>query len=111
MSSRTEVWLFIAQRASAFVMAPLVLIHLGTMIYAIQGGLSAQEILARTEGSTLWGAIYGLFVVAVAIHAPIGLRSIVREMTPWSGRTLDVAAILFGVLVIVLGVRAVGVLI
>ena len=111
MSSRAEVWLFIAQRASAFVMAPLVLIHLGTIIYAIQGGLSAQEILARTEGSTVWGAIYGLFVVAVAIHAPIGLRCIVREMTPWTGRTLDVAAILFGAVVIGLGVRAVGVLI
>ena len=111
MSSRTEVWLFIAQRASAFVMAPLVMIHLGTMIYAIQGGLSAQEILARTEGSTLWGAVYGLFVVAVAIHAPIGLRTIIREMTPWTGRTLDVAAILFGAVVILLGARAVGALI
>ena len=92
-------------------MAPLVIIHLGTMIYAIQGGLSAQEILARTEGSTLWGAVYGLFVVAVAIHAPIGLRTIVREMTPWTGRTLDVAAILFGAVVILLGARAVGALI
>ena len=111
MSSRAEVWLFIAQRASAFVMAPLVIIHLITMIYAIQGGLSAQEILARTEGSTLWGAVYGLFVVAVAVHAPIGLRTIIREMTPWTGRTLDVAAILFGAVVIVLGARAVGALI
>ena len=92
-------------------MAPLVIIHLVTMIYAIQGGLSAQEILARTEGSTLWGAVYGLFVVAVAIHAPIGLRTIIREMTPWTGRTLDVSAILFGAVVIVLGARAVGALI
>jgi len=92
-------------------MAPLVIIHLITMIYAIQGGLSAQEILARTEGSTLWGAVYGLFVVAVAVHAPIGLRTIIREMTPWTGRTLDVAAILFGAVVIVLGARAVGALI
>ena len=92
-------------------MAPLVIIHLITMIYAIQGGLSAQEILARTEGSTLWGVVYGLFVVAVAIHAPIGLRTIIREMTPWTGRTLDVAAILFGTVVIVLGARAVGALI
>ena len=92
-------------------MAPLVVVHLITMIYAIQGGLSAQEILARTEGSTLWGAVYGLFVVAVAIHAPIGLRTIIREMTPWTGRTLDVAAILFGAVVIALGARAVAALI
>ena len=111
MNSRAEIWIFIAQRASAFVMAPLVIIHLVTMIYAIQGGLSAQEILSRTEGSALWATVYGLFVVAAAVHAPIGLRSIVREMTPWKGRTLDVAAILFGVMVIVLGVRALEALI
>ncbi|MBH63119.1 MAG: succinate dehydrogenase [Thiotrichales bacterium] len=111
MSGRAEVWLFIAQRASAFVLAPLVIVHLATMIYAIQGGLSAEEILARTQGSGVWGAIYGLFVLAAAIHAPIGVRSIVREMTPWRGRSLDLAAVLFGVLIVVLGVKAVGALV
>ncbi len=111
MSSRAEVWLFIAQRASALVLAPLVIVHLVTMIYAIQGGLSAEEILARTQGNELWGAIYGLFVMAAAIHAPIGVRSILKEMTPWCGRSLDLAAALFGVLIIVLGIKAVGALV
>ena len=39
----TETRFYLAQRLSAAVMAPLVLIHLGVMIYAIQGGLDAAE--------------------------------------------------------------------
>ena len=46
MTGRLEVWLYVAQRGSAFVLAPLVIVHLATMIYAIQGGLSAEEILS-----------------------------------------------------------------
>ena len=110
MNSRLDVWLFIVQRASAAVLAPLVIIHLATLVYAIQGGLSANEILSRTEGSIVWAIVYGLFVIAVAVHAPIGVRSIVREMTPWRGRTLDLAALLFAALVLALGIRAVGML-
>ncbi len=74
--------LYLAQRASAAVLAPLVLLHLGVMIYAIHGGLSADEILARTRGSLFWGGIYGLLVCAAAVHAAIGLRNILRE---WGG--------------------------
>ena len=106
--ARTELWLFMAQRMSAMVLAPLVLVHLVTMIYAIQGGLTAAEILGRTQGSLFWMLFYGLFVIAAAIHGAIGLRSIAREMTPWQGRGLDVAAVAFCALVLVLGFRAVG---
>jgi hypothetical protein len=35
------------------------------------------------------------------------MRTIVAEMTPWRGRTLDAAAVLFSVLLFVLGSRAV----
>jgi len=73
-----EVALYLAQRISALIMAPLVLGHLAVMIYAVQGGLSAAEILSRTQGS----AFYGLFVVAVSVHAAIGLRAIASE---WLG--------------------------
>lgn len=83
----TEFRLYIAQRLSAAILAPLVLLHLGVMIYAIQGGLSAEEILARTRGSLFWGGIYGLFAIAVAVHAALGLRNILREWArlrePW----------------------------
>lgn len=106
--SRLELWLFVAQRASAVILAPLVLVHLGLIIYAVQGGLSAEEILGRTRGSALWAAFYGLFVIAAAVHAPVGLRTIVREMTPWRGRSLDLAALGFGLLLLVMGWRAVA---
>ena len=108
MTARLEVWLFIAQRASAAVLAPLVLVHLATVIYAVQGGLSAAEILARTRDGPWWAGLYGLFVAAAAVHGAIGLRTVVREMTPWSGPGLDAAAALFGIGVLVLGFQAVA---
>ncbi|MFK7942755.1 MAG: succinate dehydrogenase [Paracoccaceae bacterium] len=77
-----EFRLYLAQRISAMVMVPLVIGHIAVMIYAIQGGLTAEEILGRTQGSTIWALFYGTFVVAVAIHAAIGLRNIAEE---WLG--------------------------
>ena len=99
--------LFMAQRLTAFVLALAVSAHLATILYAVRGGLSAGEILARTHGNVAFMLFYGVFVVAVAIHAPIGLRSIIREWTPWRGRTLDLALILFSLFLIALGFLAV----
>ena len=81
--------LYLLQRFTAIAMAPFVLIHIGVMIYAIQGGLSAGEILSRTQGSFLWFAFYGLFVVAVSVHAAIGLRVIAHEWLGVPARLLD----------------------
>ena len=99
--------LFIAQRLTAFVLAAAVAVHLGTILYAVRGGLTAGEILARTHGNIGFAAFYGLFVVAVAIHAPIGLRNVLREWTPWRGRSLDIALALFAFVLLGLGLRAV----
>ena len=66
--------LYILQRLTALIMAPLVLGHLVLMIYAVQGGLSASEILGRTQGSAFWAIFYALFVFAVSVHAAIGVR-------------------------------------
>lgn len=99
--------LFLVQRLSAIVMIPLVFGHLGMMIYAIQGGLSAEEILSRTRGSVFWAAYYGLFVVAVSIHGAIGFRTILFE---WAGvRKQGLFLVFWGVLAILLatGLRAV----
>jgi fumarate reductase subunit C len=90
------------------MLAAFVVVHLATIILAARGGLSAAEILGRTRGSLGWLLFYGGFVVAVAIHAPIGLRSIVREMTAWRGRSLDAAAVLAAFLLLMLGWRAIG---
>ena len=48
-----EFRLYLLQRLSALIMAPLVIGHIAVMIYAIQGGLTAAEILGRTQGSLL----------------------------------------------------------
>ena len=103
-----EAWLFAAQRVSAMVLAPLVLLHLAVILHAVRDGLSADEILARTEGSLFWGAVYGLFVLAAAVHAPIGLRAVLREWGRWRGAGLDIAMALFGLVLLALGLRAVA---
>lgn len=107
----SEAWLTLLQRASALVLAPLVLLHLAVILYASHGGLSAAEILARTQGSVVWAVVYGLFVAAAALHAPIGLRSVLREWAGWRGRGLDLAAAAFGLLLLALGLRAVAALV
>ena len=89
LSIRAQVLLWTAQRASAAVLAVCVIVHLLTLIYAVRNGLTAAEILGRTRGSIGWSAFYGLFVVAVAVHAPIGLRSFLSETFDWRGRGLD----------------------
>ena len=101
------LWLFVLQRGSALVLAPLVVAHLVLIVMVSRDGLSAAEVLARTQGSAGWAAFYGLFVVAAAVHAPIGLRSVIREATPWRGRGLDLAMVLLFLVMLALGARAV----
>ena len=88
MRVRQQVWLWLAQRVSAAVLAVCIVVHLVTMIYAVRGGLSAAEILARTQGNYAWFAFYTVFVLAVSIHAPIGLRTVLAEMLGWRGVAL-----------------------
>lgn len=104
---RTETALWIAQRASAAVLALCVAVHLATIIYAVQGGLSAAEILGRTRGSAAWLAFYSLFVLAVTIHAPIGMRTVLGEWLGWRGRSRDLALLIFAMLIGAMGMRAV----
>ena len=100
--------LFLAQRASALVLAPLVMVHLALAIYAIHGGLTAAEILSRTQGSVGWTVFYGLFVAAAAVHAPLGLRNILREWFGWKGVGVNAGLAAFSLLLLVLGLRAVS---
>ena len=99
--------LWVAQRASAEVLAFCVTVHLITMVYAIRGGLSAAEILSRTKGNPGWLAFYTVFVLAVTVHAPIGLRSVVTEWLGWRGTWRDVFLLGLAMLLAVMGMRAV----
>jgi fumarate reductase subunit C len=100
--------LWIAQRASAAVLALCVLVHLMVIVIAVRGGLTAAEILGRTRGSILWLGFYGVFVLAIAVHAPIGLRTVIREWTRWRAPSLDHAMAGFGMIVLVFGWRAIA---
>ncbi|QJR16621.1 succinate dehydrogenase [Usitatibacter palustris] len=106
--SLREVRLWAAQRATAVVLAFCVVVHLATIIYAVQGGLTAGEILARTRGSVAWGLFYTVFVFAAAIHGAIGLRTILAEWVGWRGDSAQVAITVFGVMLTVLGLRAIA---
>jgi fumarate reductase subunit C len=107
VSFRTQSLLWLAQRASALVLALCVVVHLATMIYAIRGGLSAAEILARTRGNAGWLAFYSLFVLAVTVHAPIGLRPVLGEWLRWRGASRDLFLLALAMLLAALGMRAV----
>ena len=99
--------LWIVQRASAGVLAVCVTVHLVTIVFAVRGGLTAAEIFARTRGSLGWLAFYMVFVLAVAVHAPIGLRPVVTEWLGWRGRSRDLVLLLLGALLVWMGTRAV----
>ena len=104
MSVRLYLW----QRTTAAVMAPLVIVHIAVIFYATRHGVSAADILARTRGSIAWAAFYGLFVFAISIHASIGLRNILNEWTPLPERRVDACVVFFGLVLALLGLRAVA---
>jgi fumarate reductase subunit C len=106
--SAMNVRLYILQRGTAAVMAPLVLVHIAIIFYATSRGLSAAEILGRTKGSIGWGLFYGLFVLAAATHGAIGLRVIASEWSSLKGGQLDALMWTFGVVLAALGLRAVS---
>ena len=102
-----SVRLYLAQRLSALVMIPLVIGHLALIIVAVRNGLTAADILHRTRGSLFWGAYYGLFVLAVSVHAAIGVRTIAAETFRWRGPALDAATLALGGILLAMGGRAV----
>jgi fumarate reductase subunit C len=107
LSARGETFLWILQRTSAVLLALCVLVHLATIIYAVQGGLTAAEILGRTRGNVGWFAFYSVFVLAVSVHAPIGLRAVFIEWLHWRGRTRDGVLLAFAAALAWMGMGAV----
>jgi fumarate reductase subunit C len=107
LSVRTQARLWLYQRISAMALALFVAVHIGIIVYAVRGGLSAAEILSRTRGSVGFAVFYGLFVLACAVHAPIGLLRIAEEWLRWRGPTAIAAALAFALLLAIMGLRAV----
>ena len=103
-----NVSLYVWQRATAAVMAPMIVVHIAVIFHATRHGLSAADILARTSGNSGWGAFYVVFVIAASIHAAIGIRNIIAEWLPLDDRGAGAAAIAFGLMLLGLGLRAVA---
>lgn len=103
-----NVHLYVWQRLTAALMVPLVLVHVAVIFYATRKGMTAADILARTRGSVAWASFYGVFVVAVAVHAGIGIRNVLTEWSPLEDRPAAILASAFAVLLLILGVRAVA---
>ena len=106
MSGVLQAKLWYAQRISAMVLGLCVAIHLLIIFYAIRGGLSAQEILDRTQGNLAFAIFYEIFVLACFVHAPIGVANILQEMFPKIGLANPISSLL-ALLILVLGTVAV----
>lgn len=89
------------------MLALCVVVHLVTIIYAVQGGLTAAEILGRTRGNVAWFTFYSVFVLAVTVHAPIGLRTVLAEWLGWRGKSRDWVLLIFAAVLAWMGMRAV----
>ena len=98
--------LWYAQRISAMILGICVAIHLIIIFYAIRGGLTAQEILGRTQGNLGFAIFYEIFVLACLVHAPIGMANILQETFPQTGIAKP-ASWLLALLILVLGTTAV----
>ena len=95
------------QRISAMVLTACVLVHLITMIVAVRDGLTAAEILGRTRNNLAFAGFYTVFVLACAVHVPIGLATIAREWWQLGERTAQVLSRAAAFALLVLGLRAV----
>jgi fumarate reductase subunit C len=103
---RFETWLWIAQRASAAVLALCVLVHLVTIIYAVRHGLTGAAILGRTRGNGAALAFYFVYVLAIAVHAPIGLRTLCQEWLGWRKASLNWFIAVLALALFAFGLRA-----
>jgi fumarate reductase subunit C len=95
------------QRISAMVLVVCVVVHLCGLVYAVRGGLTATEILGRTHGNWGFALFYAVFVVACAVHVPVGLTNIAREWWGFGERAGLWLGRAFAVLLLVLGLRSV----
>ena len=84
----------------------VVIVHLFGIILAVQYGLTSADIINRVGGHFGWFTFYSTFVLAAAIHAPIGLRTVLVEMTTFSKPVSNLSSIVFRFTLLILGLRA-----
>ena len=77
------------------------------IFYATRHQLTSADILARTHGSWAWGVFYAAFVLLAAIHGATGIRAVMADWVPTSEKFRDRTMWSFGVVLALLGLRAV----
>jgi fumarate reductase subunit C len=102
-----EARLYVLQRLTAVIMAPMVIGHLATILYATRAELTAESILARVQSSPWLVVFYTAFVVMVAIHAPLGLRKILIEWGRIRMRTANAISLVLFLAFLGMGLRGV----
>jgi len=95
------------QRVSAMVLALCVLVHLVTIVYAVRSGLSAGQLLARTRGNVAFAAFYAVFVLACAVHVPVGIANVAEEWLGLAGPVARAISRALALLIAALGAVAV----
>jgi fumarate reductase subunit C len=100
--------LYVAQRLTAALMVPMILLHLAMIFYATREGLTAADLLGRTRGSIIGALFYGAFVAAASVHAAIGVRTVLLEWTTLERRGAAATVLVLFILLVVLGLRAVA---
>ncbi len=101
---QAKLWYY--QRISAMVLTLCVAIHLIIIYYAIQDGLSAGEILARTRGNFAFALFYEIFVLSCFVHDTISLANILRgNIQGWF--LIRALPVLLAAFILILGTAAV----
>ena len=103
-----EARLFAYQRLTAMAMAIFVCVHIVLIIYTVHSGLTLGALLSRTQGNWFWIAFYGLFVLSVSIHVPIGIRNVLIEWLKLGRPAASGVGLAFGLVLLLLGLRAVA---
>ncbi|WVN41130.1 succinate dehydrogenase [beta proteobacterium MWH-UniP1] len=103
--AQAKAWYW--QRISAMVLTIFVVVHLTIMIIAIRDGLTAAEILSRTQGSIAFGLFYALFVLACAVHVPIGVAKILEEWLSLSAPAASLISKILAAVIVIMGLTAV----
>ena len=104
--ARAQTHLWVVQRVTAMLLALAVVVHLVMIVTAVRDGLSAAEILSRTQGNTAWLLFYVTFALAAGLHGAIGLRNIASETIGLRGRGADLAWLAAGLVTAGFGIRA-----
>ena len=94
---------YFLQRLTGVLLAAFLVIHLITIIFAVKGGLSVAEIAGRVRGNTGWIAFYGIFILTVVVHATIGLRNIISELSDFGERTIAMISSTYAMITLILG--------